>query len=90
MNLFVLFIYNLLIHLINDISHLIKLSFNTPKSTKSLDALSHSKAGSQHIASMIDFSSSQIMLDNPKVKNLDGCTICPIVHSIESSIWLTP
>jgi hypothetical protein len=30
----------LLIHLTNDISHLIKLSFNTPKSTRGLDALS--------------------------------------------------
>jgi hypothetical protein len=30
----------MLIHLTNDISHLIKLSFNTPKSTRGLDALS--------------------------------------------------
>jgi hypothetical protein len=30
----------MLIHLTNDISHLIKLSFNTTKSTRSLDALS--------------------------------------------------
>jgi hypothetical protein len=29
----------MLIHLTNDISHLIKLSFNTPKSTRDLDAL---------------------------------------------------
>jgi hypothetical protein len=28
------------IHLTHDISHLIKLSFNTPKSTRGLDALS--------------------------------------------------
>jgi hypothetical protein len=28
------------IHLTNDISHLIKLSFNTPKSNRGLDALS--------------------------------------------------
>jgi hypothetical protein len=30
----------MLIHLTNDISHLIKLSFNTLKSTRGLDALS--------------------------------------------------
>jgi hypothetical protein len=30
----------MLIHLIHDISYLIKLSFNTPKSTSGLDALS--------------------------------------------------
>jgi hypothetical protein len=30
----------MLIHLTHDISHLIKLSFNTPKSTRGLDALS--------------------------------------------------
>jgi hypothetical protein len=30
----------MLIHLTNDISHLIKLSFNTTKSTRGLDALS--------------------------------------------------
>jgi hypothetical protein len=40
MNSLVLSIYNLLIHLTNDISHLIKLSFNTLKSTRGLDALS--------------------------------------------------
>jgi hypothetical protein len=28
------------------------------------------------------------MLDNLKVKNLDGCTLCPIVPSIEPSIQL--
>jgi hypothetical protein len=41
MNSLVLSIYNLLIHLTNDISHLIKLSFNTLKSTRGLDALSN-------------------------------------------------
>jgi hypothetical protein len=40
MNTFVLFIYNLLIHLTHDIRPLTKLSFNTPKSTRGLDALS--------------------------------------------------
>jgi hypothetical protein len=40
MNSLVLSIQNLLIHLTNDISHLIKLSFNTPKSTMGLGALS--------------------------------------------------
>jgi hypothetical protein len=30
----------MLIHLTTDINHLIKLSFNTPKSTRGLDALS--------------------------------------------------
>jgi hypothetical protein len=30
----------MLIHLTYDISHLVKLSFNTPKSTRGLDALS--------------------------------------------------
>jgi hypothetical protein len=39
MNSLVLFIYNMFIHLTNDISHLIKLSFNTPKFTRGLDAL---------------------------------------------------
>jgi hypothetical protein len=34
------FIKNLLIHLIHDISPLIKLSFNISKSTRGLDALS--------------------------------------------------
>jgi hypothetical protein len=41
MNSFVLSIYDLLIYLTNNISHLIKLSFNTQKSTRGLDALSH-------------------------------------------------
>jgi hypothetical protein len=40
MNLFVLSIWIMLIHLTTNISHLIKLSFNTPKSTRGLDALS--------------------------------------------------
>jgi hypothetical protein len=40
MNSLVLSILNLLIHLTNDISHLIKWSLNTPKSTRGLDALS--------------------------------------------------
>jgi hypothetical protein len=31
----------MLIHLTHDIRHLIKLSFNTQKSTRGLDALSH-------------------------------------------------
>jgi hypothetical protein len=39
MNSLILFIYNLLIHLTNDISHLIKLLFNTSKFTRRLDAL---------------------------------------------------
>jgi hypothetical protein len=34
----------MLIHLTNDISHLIKLSFNTPKFTRGLDALSVSQS----------------------------------------------
>jgi hypothetical protein len=38
----------------------------------------------------IGLSSSQIKLDCPKVNNLDGYTLCPIVHSIEPSTQLTP
>jgi hypothetical protein len=39
-----------------------------------LDSDGYSKAGSQHIASRIGLSSSQTVLDSPKVKNLDGYT----------------
>jgi hypothetical protein len=51
MNTFVLFIKNLLIHLTLDIRPLIKLSFNTPKSTRGLDALSSSNMN-QRMTSM--------------------------------------
>jgi hypothetical protein len=47
-------------------------------------------AGNPHIASKIDLSFSQIMLDNFKVKNLDGYTLCPTVLSIIFSALLTP
>jgi hypothetical protein len=40
--------------------------------------------------SRIGLSSSQITLGSPKVTNLDGCTLCLIVHSIEPSTRLTP
>jgi hypothetical protein len=41
-------------------------------------------------ASKIDLSSSQTMLDSPKVKNSDRYALCQIIPSIVSSIQLTP
>jgi hypothetical protein len=38
----------------------------------------------------IDLSSSQTMLDRPKVKNLDGCSLCLKVSSIIFLARLTP
>jgi hypothetical protein len=53
---------------------LIKKSVDAGQWIFVLDSDGYSKAGSQHIASRIGLSSSQTVLDSPKVKNLDGYT----------------
>jgi hypothetical protein len=75
MNSLVLSILILLIHLTNDISHLIKLSFNTPKPTRGLDALSVLSGTVGSIATQLKSPSASIgFLNSAKVSCLDkGC-----------------
>jgi hypothetical protein len=55
------FIKNLLIHLTHDISPLIKLSFNTPKSTRGLNALSVTRSGTMHLTLTCEMHGSWIV-----------------------------
>jgi hypothetical protein len=70
-------------------SKLIKKNFDAGQRIFVLDG-DDIQRHNQHIALEINLSSSQIMLDNPKVKNSDGYTLCPIVPSIALSIPLIP